>query len=87
VVLSMDVDFDFTVTRLAKIANTNNLSGYGELWSSQIGAPHDYLSRGLGNSPHSSFRALVSSDARKVSDHVVFDNHPRSRVGSQIGLA
>ena len=25
-VLSMDVDFDFTVTRLAKIANTNNLS-------------------------------------------------------------
>jgi hypothetical protein len=26
VVLSMDVDFDFTVTRLAKIANTNNLS-------------------------------------------------------------
>jgi hypothetical protein len=36
----MDVDFDFTVTRLAKIANTNNLSVYGELWSSQIGAPH-----------------------------------------------
>ena len=38
VVPCMDVDFDFTVTRLAKIANTNNLSVYGELSSSQIGA-------------------------------------------------
>jgi hypothetical protein len=30
VVLPMDVDFEFTVTRLAKIANTNNLSAYRE---------------------------------------------------------
>jgi hypothetical protein len=29
----MDVDFEFTVTRLAKIANTNNLSAYRELRS------------------------------------------------------
>jgi len=35
VVLSMDVDFDFTVTRLAKIANTNNLWGMGDSGSPQ----------------------------------------------------
>ena len=28
----MDVDFEFTVTRLAKIANTNNLPRLGNLW-------------------------------------------------------
>jgi transcriptional regulator GlxA family with amidase domain len=33
VVLSMDVNFYFTVTRLAKIANANNLSVYGVMVS------------------------------------------------------
>ena len=32
----MDVDFEFTLTRLAKIANTNNLSAYRELWSGGV---------------------------------------------------
>jgi hypothetical protein len=68
----MDVDSEFTVTRLAKIANTRHRSVYGELWSASANSLETTLAKK---------RISTAVDAQTCDEALQFDRINSARNG------